>query len=102
VFVSTLAGFEMVFEEVPASQIESLSEAFATSTTKVPQVLCVSRVFSARMRAPITHHSRAAWLVQGVMPITEIDGKKIGDGAVGPIVTALMKAFDEETLAPSS
>jgi branched-subunit amino acid aminotransferase/4-amino-4-deoxychorismate lyase len=36
------------------------------------------------------------------MPITEIDGKKIGDGAVGPIVTALMKAFDEETLAPSS
>jgi branched-chain amino acid aminotransferase len=65
-------GFEMVFEEVPASQIESLSEAFATSTTK------------------------------GVMPITEIDGKKIGDGAVGPIVTALMKAFDEETLAPSS
>ncbi len=90
----------MVFEEVPASQIESLSEAFATSTTKVPKVLCVSRVFSARMRA--LNHSRAAWLVQGVMPITEIDGKKIGDGAVGPIVTALMKAFDEETLAPSS
>jgi hypothetical protein len=31
----------MVFEEVPASQIESLSEAFATSTTKVPNVCVV-------------------------------------------------------------
>jgi hypothetical protein len=95
VFVSkpTIAGYEMVFEEVPASQIESLSEAFATSTTKVPKVVCM---------CVCAGEPALTWLVQGVMPITEIDGKKIGDGAVGPIVTALMKAFDEETLAPSS
>jgi branched-subunit amino acid aminotransferase/4-amino-4-deoxychorismate lyase len=35
-------------------------------------------------------------MLQGVMPITEIDGKKIGGGTVGPIVTALMKLFDQE------
>jgi len=60
-------GYELVEKDLPLSEIDALSEAFATSTTK------------------------------GVMPIVEIDGKKIGTGTVGPIVKALMERFEQET-----
>ncbi|KAL6073538.1 Dalanine aminotransferase [Balamuthia mandrillaris] len=34
---------------------------------------------------------------RGVMPITSLDGEKIGDGAVGPVTSALMQAFEKRT-----
>lgn len=86
-----MVGLEIVETDIPVSQITEFSEAFATSTTKV----LLTKEEGRKGRAAHKEYL----LLQGVMPITKIDGITVGDGNVGPVVSTLMKAFDEEVSA---
>mgnify|MGYP002412873953 CR=1 FL=1 len=62
-------GIEIKFEPVKISEIEKISEAFITSSSR------------------------------GILPISKIDGIKIGHETPGKITQVLMRKFEEKTLS---
>lgn len=59
-----------------------------------PEILPLSLVPVCQEDLPALPEAMLTSSTRGVVPITSIDGQPIGDGRVGPVVTALRESYD--------